>query len=75
MRKKKVKSECRDKDMRCLSACDSIRQTIRRSGLFLSTWGCKGQLMEDVIGMWCTMNEGYRAWGALIVCSAIEDWG
>ena len=21
--------------------------------------------MEDVKGMWCTMNEGYRAWGAL----------
>ena len=25
----------------------------------------KWQPMEDVKGMWCTMNEGYRAWGEL----------
>ena len=31
----------------------------------LSKWGRNWQLMEDVKGMWYTMNEGYRTWGAL----------
>ena len=29
------------------------------------TWGRKWQRMADVKGMWYTMNEGYKAWGAL----------
>ena len=29
--------------------------------ILLSTWG------EDVIGMWYTVNEGYRVWRALKV--------
>ena len=31
----------------------------------LTTCSCKWQLMEDVKGMWYTMNEGYKAWGVL----------
>ena len=33
--------------------------------IFLSTWGRKWQLIEDVKWMWYTMNQEYRAWGAL----------
>ena len=32
---------------------------------FLSTWGRKWQLIEDVKWMWYTLNEGYRVGGVL----------
>ena len=46
--------------------CDTKRRTvIKRKWILLSTRDRRWQLMEDVNGMWYTMNEWYRAFGAL----------
>ena len=58
----------KSKVMRCSRYGNGGRMHVILNGrkwIISSTWGLKWQLVEDVKVIWCTMNEGYRSWGAL----------